>query len=115
MPIKPSDNPKPWKKGQSGNPKGRPRKWVSYLKNRGYKLVEINDAIQNLLEMTQEELKTVEENKKATALEVSVSRALLRSISEESLSSIETLLTRAFGKPKETIDAKINAVKVIFE
>ncbi len=26
MPIKPSDNPKPFVKGQSGNPNGRPKK-----------------------------------------------------------------------------------------
>ena len=57
MSIRPEDNPKPWVKGQSGNPNGRPRKYVTTLAANGYKRSEINDTIQAMMAMTIEELK----------------------------------------------------------
>ena len=42
-------NLKPAQKGEVRNPNGRPRKFVSLLKEQGYKLSEVNDAIQVLL------------------------------------------------------------------
>ena len=41
----------PYKPGQSGNPNSRPRKYVSLLKEQGYKLAEINDTIQAMMSM----------------------------------------------------------------
>ena len=52
-------NLKPFKKGEVANPNGRPRKYVSLLKEQGYKLAEINDTIQAMMSMDLEELKTV--------------------------------------------------------
>ena len=63
----------PFKPGQSGNPNGRPRKYVSLLKEQGYKLAEINDTIQAMMSMDLEELKTVWDNPKATILEKTLS------------------------------------------
>lgn len=94
-------NLKPFKPGESGNPNGRPRKYVSLLKEQGYKLSEVNDAIQALMSMDLEELKGVAQNPKATVLEVTIAMAIKKSIEKGSLYSIETLLTRVYGKPKE--------------
>ena len=55
-----------WEKGESGNPNGRPRKYVSLLKESGYKLSEINDTIQSMMAMDLDELKQVWDNPKAT-------------------------------------------------
>jgi len=96
--------PHKFQKGESGNPNGRPRKWISELKDSGYKSSEVNDCILVMLSMTIEELADVYKNPKATILEKTVANALKRSLEKGSLYSIETLLSRAVGKPKESVD-----------
>ena len=103
-----------WDKGVSGNPNGRPRKYVSLLKEQGYKLAEVNDCIQAIMSMDMQELKAVWDNPKATVLEKTIAGALRKSLEKGSLYSIDTLLTRVYGKPKETAhitnDGKIEVV-----
>lgn len=93
-----------WKKGESGNPKGRPKKPVLELKRDGYKLAEINDTIQVLMTMTLEELKLIWDNPKSTLLERTIASAIRKGIEKGNLDSIETLLNRVYGKPKEAVD-----------
>jgi len=97
----------PFPKGNNANPNGRPKKWVSQLRDSGYKLSEVNDAIQVLMQMTVEELKDVWDNKNSTVLEKTIAGAIKKSIEKGSLYSIETLLTRVYGKPKETVDSNV--------
>lgn len=94
----------PFVKGQSGNPNGRPRKFVSGLKMIGYKQSEINDTIQNILSMTLDELESVFTDEKATVLEKTIASALKKSLTRGDLSSIETLITRVYGKAKQEVD-----------
>lgn len=94
-------------KGQTMNPNGRPRKYVSTLRDQGYKLAEINDCIQVMMAMTVDELREAFENKQATVLEKTIAAAIKKSIEKGSLYSIETLLTRVYGKPKETVDMDV--------
>jgi poly-beta-hydroxyalkanoate depolymerase len=102
-------------KGQSGNPNGRPRKYVSLLKEQGYKLSEINDTIQVMMSMDVDELKSVYDNPKATILEKTIANAMNKSLQKGSLYSLDTLLTRVYGKPKEQMDIKTdNKIEVIF-
>ena len=101
-----SKNLIPFVKGQSGNPNGRPRKFVSGLKMIGYKQSEINDTIQNILSMTLDELELVFTDEKATVLEKTIASALKKSLTRGDLSSIETLITRVYGKAKQEVDIK---------
>jgi poly-beta-hydroxyalkanoate depolymerase len=94
----------PVKKGEIRNPNGRPRKYVSLLKEQGYKVSEINDTIQAMMAMDIEELKSVWDNPKGTVLEKTIAAAMRKSLEKGSLYSLETLLTRVYGKPKETVD-----------
>jgi len=109
-----------WDKGESGNPKGRPKKPVLTMKVEGYKLAEINDTIQMMVGMTSGELLKVWENPKATILERTIASALRKSIEKGNLDSVETLLNRVYGKPNEKVDIttageKINEPKIQIE
>jgi hypothetical protein len=100
-------------KGETNNPNGRPRKYVSVLKDAGYKLSEINDTIQNMMAMDLDELKAVYDNPKGTILEKTIANAMVKSLQKGSLYSLETLLTRVYGKPKETSSVE-NTGKIEF-
>ncbi len=108
MPNK--ENLKPFKKGEDSrrNLEGAPKKYVSALKEQGYKPSEINDCILVMISMDLDELKSVWQNPKATILEKTIANALRKSLEKGSLYSIETLLSRAVGKPKESIDHTTN-------
>ena len=97
------------------NKNGRPRKYVSVLKDAGYRLSEINDTIQNMMAMDMDELKEVFDNPKATILEKTIATAMVKSLKKGSLYSIDTLLNRVYGKPKEQINQSIdNKIEVVF-
>lgn len=97
--------PKPWKKGQSGNPNGRPKKLVSQLFiNKKFSLSQINDIIQQLVGCEEKELEKIVESDNATMIEKTVAQALLKSFNKGNLDSIETLLNRIYGKPSESVD-----------
>jgi len=102
-------------KGETMNPNGRPRKYVSLLKEQGYKLAEVNDCIQAIMSMDMQELKAVWDNPKATILEKTIAAAMRKSLEKGSLYSLETLLTRVYGKPKEQMDIQTdNRIEIVF-
>lgn len=102
MPNPKNIEPYKMKKGETLNPNGRPRKYVSLLKEHGYKLAEINDTIQVMMSMSLDELKSVFDNPNGTILEKTIANAMVKSLKKGSLYSLDTLLTRVYGKPKET-------------
>ena len=107
-------NLKPFEKGTSGNPLGRPKKFTSLLINQGYKLSEVNDAIQNLLSMNEFELDQVFQDINATILEKTIASALRRSFKNGSLYSLETLLSRVYGQPKQEVKTEIQIQPPLF-
>lgn len=102
-----------WEKGESGNPKGRPKKLVPSMKIEGYKLTEINDTIQSIISMTVDELRMVWDNPKSTILEKTVAGALRKSLEKGNLESVETLINRVYGKPKEKVDLTSNGQSIL--
>jgi hypothetical protein len=98
---------KKMKKGETLNPNGRPRKYVSLLKEQGYKRSEIDDCIRAMLSMDLSELKDVFDNDKATILEKTIAKAMVKSLEKGTLYSIETLLSRTYGQPKQEIEQTV--------
>jgi hypothetical protein len=97
--------PNQWLPGVSGNPNGRPRKFMTQMKDAGYKNNEVLDTIKALLACTVGELKDVAQDPNATVLERTVAQALGKAVVAGNLQAIEILLTRSFGSPKETMEA----------
>ena len=95
-----------FKKGQSGNPNGRPKKYVTLLKESGYNMTEIGITIKKMLAMNIDQLKEIFDNPESSILEKTIAGAMNKSLKNGSLYSIETLLSRVFGKPKESADIK---------
>jgi hypothetical protein len=89
------------------NRNGRPRKFISKLKETGYTQSEILDAIQVLISLNNEELRGIKNNQDSTVLEQTIASAILLSIQKGDLNTLETLLTRVYGKPKEKIEQDI--------
>lgn len=103
-------------KGISGNPNGRPKKLVTLLRDQGYKQIEVEDTIRAMLAMDLDELRGIWDDPKATILEKTIANAMRRSMEKGTLYSIEVLLTRVYGKPREqlhqTTEGKIEVVFV---
>lgn len=91
-----------FKKGVIQNPNGRPKKYTTLLRESGYTISQVNDTIQVMLQMTIAELNDVYKNENSTILEKTIANAMKKSLERGSLYSIDTLLTRVYGKPKET-------------
>jgi len=104
-----------FKKGVVNNPNGRPKKFTTLLRDSGYRIAEINDTIQVMLQMTIEELADVYKNPQATILEKTIANAMKKSLEKGSLYSIDTLLTRVYGKPKETAQITTdNRIEIVY-
>ena len=86
------------------NRNGAPRKLVNQLKDIGYKKAQVVEAIEILVGMKEAELEAVTTNPNSTVLELTVAKAILKSMKNGSLYSIETLLTRIYGQPKQEIE-----------
>jgi hypothetical protein len=60
-----------------------------------------------MMSMTLVQVEQIIQNEEATMLERTIAAAMVTSLKRGSLYSIETLLSRLYGKPRETIDANI--------
>jgi hypothetical protein len=94
-------------KGETANPNGRPKKFTTLMKEHGYKLTEVNDSIQAIMAMNEVQIKEVLKNPDATMLEKTVAKAIIKSYEKGSLYSMDTLMSRVYGKPQEKIEASI--------
>jgi hypothetical protein len=106
-------NLKPFKAGNNANPNGRPKKLVTQLKGLGYSKDDINQTLMNMVAMSREELTEIDKGNDYTILERIVAGALLKSHDKNSLFSLETLLTRVHGKPKEEVETTIKTEEPI--
>lgn len=106
--------PYQFKKGSRGNPKGRPRKFTTLLKDQGYARWEINHTIQAMLALNLDELEEVIQAKDATVLELTIANALKKGVKSGSIFTAEMLISRVFGQPKQEVETTIIAEQPLF-
>jgi len=101
----------PFKKGQSGNPKGRPPKLVSHitreLNKEGYKAVSksnILDAYLTLIQLPYEEIKAIANPKDKTKYPFFYKLVAKELIGKKGSEMLEKLLDRALGKATQNTD-----------
>lgn len=97
------------------NRNGRPIKLASKLNEIGYSNSQVIDTIKNIIALTESEVKNVSDNKSYSMLERMIAKAILKDHSKGSLYNLDLLISRAFGKPKETALLQSNdRIEVVF-
>jgi hypothetical protein len=97
------------------NTSGAPRKLISKISELGYNNREIADTLMNIAALTKTEIQSITENEECTLLERMVAKALLRDYEKGSLWNLETIISRAIGKPKESATVENSGkIEVVF-
>lgn len=94
-----------FKKGQSGNPKGRAPKFITTITDRtGYRNSEIADCMKSMLKMNKAEISQIIQSESTPILENLVASAILGDIQKMELRNLDSILNRCYGKVKEQIE-----------
>lgn len=90
----------------------------AYIKENDLGIKDVQAAIRYMAEMTMEDLKKLSDDTAAPVLLRGFASAIIKEIKRGGLYNLETLMNRAFGKPKEVSDDAIretNPIRLIVE
>lgn len=118
MPNPQNIEPHKFKKGQTGNPKGRPPKLfsrlITELQEAGYERVSANMIVEGyeyLLSLDEVKIKAIVEDKEQPMSLRIIARAML---GKDGYEILEKMLDRAHGKAKQKLEANIHVEQPLF-
>jgi len=94
-----------WEKGQSGNPKGRPRKIATTLAVKGYSRYEINDTFERLGVLTFAELEEFQSRDDITVVEIGICKMISGMMKDGKTEFLEYLIPKKQAKLE--VEAKV--------
>lgn len=102
--IKPSDNPKPFKKGVVQNPNGAPKKIYTIIKEMGYSANDMKAAFGELSWYNVDELKNLHADNSKPMIVRIVANQIYLALTKGDMSKIKEILEYTLGKPSQGID-----------
>jgi len=103
-------NLKPFKPGESGNPRGRPRIRDNLKEVKLLSKTEMRRLIQKIVDMTPEELEVISKDKTVPALEMMLASVAYEAIRKGDQAKINFLLERTIGKVAERHEHEVTNV-----
>lgn len=97
-----------YEKGESGNPKGRPRKIASQLKHAGYKREEVQTTVEKMLSMHQDELDKFSRSKDITVVERGILKMIDNFFKKGKTELLDYILPKAQVKEEPISTTNIN-------
>lgn len=94
----------PYKKGQSGNPSGRPKMSPDERKLVRMTKQEIARMLNMVADMTMDQMQERFRDPETKVLEKLFIKTLVDGLKGDSVKAAEFILTRTIGKPKESMD-----------
>lgn len=104
MPKPENVKPHEWKKGQSGNPKGRPKKIYTVLKEKGFSGDDIKTAFGEMAWYTLKELKQVHKDEKKPVIMRIVANQFYLALSKGDWGKVKEILEHTIGKPTQGLE-----------
>jgi len=104
---KPRGSPKglkPFKPGQSGNPKGSSARSRALAKLKTMNAAELATVGSDLLRGDRKDLQAVGQDPKASVVQLALARLLMVVLQEGDARTLDVVLSRVVGKPKETLE-----------
>lgn len=103
--VKGQENLIPYKKGQSGNPSGKPKGILTKD--------QVHAVLGRFSSLNREELQAVVNNPKSTMLEIMVASVMVKAAQHGDHARLEFLWSRSIGKVKEEIEHTGNQPQII--
>lgn len=103
-------NLKPWVKGQSGNPKGRPKRALKELQEKAGVDFQVHLSradktriLESMMEMNLADLKSIATDGRAPAFMVVLANAIKTDVAKGKMDSLIMLMDRFYGRPVQAV------------